>query len=203
VTDELKPLSKKHQRVLDEYLICFNQTRAYQKIYPKTTYDSAKALASNLFTDVNFSAHLQARLNEAHMQADEALKLMTDIARGDIAQLMEVSSVGFNLDMSKAQELGLTHLIKKVKQKTTLYIAKKESDDDREVTELEIELYDKQAAIRDFLKLHGKLSERVDVTSGGEALGKDDSDTRAEILRKLDGIATAVNSSNVRKQSDE
>lgn len=189
--NELKPLSKKHQRVLDEYLICFNQTKAYQKVYPKATYESAKALASNLFTNVNFSAHVIARLEEAHMGADEALKLMADIARGDIAKVMDVSSVGFNLDMSKAQELGLTGIIKKVKQKTTTYIAKKESEEDREVTELEVELYDKQAAIRDVLKIHGKFTEHVDVTSGGENITKGIDDIRAEILGKLAKVTDA------------
>jgi hypothetical protein len=172
MTDDLKPLSKKHQRVLDEYLLRFNQTAAYQKVYPKATYDSARSLASDLFANTNFSAHVAARLNEAHMSADEALKLTADIARGDVAQLMEVSSVGFNLDMSKAQELGLTGLIKKVKQKTTIYQAKKESEEDREVTELEIELYDRQAALRDILKMHNKFTERVDVTSNGETIAK-------------------------------
>ena len=104
------------------------------------------------------------------MSADEALKLTADIARSDIAQLMDVSSMGFNLDMSKAKELGLTSLIKKVKQKVTTHIAKSESDEDREVIELEVELYDKQAAIRDILKVHGKFVDRTDVTSGGEAV---------------------------------
>jgi len=157
----LKPLSKKHQRVLNEYLLCFNQTRAYLKVYPKITYDSARQSSARLFADVNFSAHVVARLEEAQMSADEALKLTADIARGDVAKLMDVSSVGFNLDMSKAQELGLTGLIKKVKQKTTIYQAKKESEEDREVTELEIELYDRQAALRDILKIHGKFVEIV------------------------------------------
>lgn len=43
---------------------------------------------------------------------------------------------------------------------------------------------------------------RVDVTSGGEKLGKDDGDTRAEILRKLDGIAAATGAGAVSKQPD-
>lgn len=201
---KLKPLSKKHQRVLDEYLLVFNQTRAYQKVYTKSAYDSARSLASDLFANTNFAAHVIARLDEAHMSADEALKLTADIARGDVAQLMEVSSVGFNLDMSKAQELGLTGLIKKVKQKTTIYQAKKESEEDREVTELEIELYDRQAALRDILKLHGKFTDKLDVTTNGESLNteKEADDTRAEILRKLAGISTATGADKLPEQPD-
>ena len=164
----LKPLSRKHQMVLDQYLILFSQWRAYQAVYPNTTYDSAKAASSKLFTDVNFLAHLSDRLSEVHMSADEALKLVTDIARGDVAELMDISSVGFNLDMAEAKRKGLTRLIKKVKQKTITKIGKKDGDDDTEIHELEIELYDAQAAQRDLLKIHGKFLERVDVTSGGE-----------------------------------
>ena len=98
------------------------------------------------------------------MSADEALQLNADIARGDIAQIMDVSGVGFSLDMSKAKEAGLTKLIKKVKQKTTTYIAKKESDEDREVTELEIELYPADSAIERVLKVHGKLIQKIEGT---------------------------------------
>jgi hypothetical protein len=98
-------------------------------------------------------------LEEKHMSAEEAMERISDIARGDVAKLMDVSSVGFNLDMAKAQEAGLTKLIKKVKQKTTTYLAKKESEEDREVTELEIELYNAHEAAKDILKLHGKLGQ--------------------------------------------
>lgn len=170
MSDEPKPLSKRHQRVLDEYLMCWSQTNAYWKAYPKITYDSAKASAARLFADVNFLAHLEARLEEVHMSADEALQRLSDFARGDMGELMDVSSVGFNLDMAKAQEAGLTKLIKKVKQRTTTFIAKKESEEDREVTELEVELYSAHEAVRDVLKIHGKFIDRVDLTSKGKQL---------------------------------
>lgn len=164
---ELKPLSKKHQRVLDEYLKCWKQWEAYQKVYPKATYDSARSLSSELFANPNFSAHLQLRLNEVHMGANEALKLMADIARGDIADFMSIGSMGFSLDLQSAQEAGKTNLIKKVRQQTITINGK---DQDKEIHTIDLELYDRQSAIRDFLKLHGKLTERVDLTSGGEKL---------------------------------
>lgn len=51
-------------------------------------------------------------------------------------------------------------------------------------------------------RVEGKVTERVDVTSGDEPLGKDDSDTRSEILRKLDSIATATGAGAVSKPTD-
>ena len=157
---DARKLTKKQQVFIDEYLKCFNASEAARRA--GYSAHSARQTGSDLLNEAYISEQIQARLAEVHMSADEALKLTADIARGDIAQLMDISSVGFSLDMSKAQSLGLTGLIKKVKQKTTIYQAKKESEDDREVTELEIELYDKQAALRDILKIHGRFAELGD-----------------------------------------
>ena len=111
------------------------------------------------------------------MGVDEALKLTADIARGDIAELMDISSVGFNLDMEEAKRRGLTKLIKKVKQKTITIIGKKEDSDDKEITELEVELYDAQAATRDILKLHGKFTEKIDISNTDGTLKGTDAET--------------------------
>lgn len=156
MSDELKPLSRKHQRVMDEYLKCWRQAEAYQKIY-KVPWASAKSASSVLFANDNFSAHLQARLDEIHMSANEALKLQADIARGDMGEFLDTKGIGFSLDLQDAKGKGLTKLIKKVKQKTTTFIAKKESEEDREVHELEIELYPADVAQERILKIHGKL----------------------------------------------
>jgi phage terminase small subunit len=159
-------VNKKQALFVDYYLQSFNASDAARKAgYSEKT---AYSIGSRLLKDVEISAVIQERLAEVHMSAEEALKLTADIARGDIAQLMDVSSMGFSLDMSKAKELGLTGLIKKVKQRTITHLAKSESDEDREVIDLEVELYDKQSALRDILKIHGKFIERTDVTSGGE-----------------------------------
>lgn len=167
---ELKPLNRKHQRFVEEYLQTFNGTQAYLRVYPKSTYDAARANAARLLASDNIAAAVKERLDEAHMSADEALKLLSGMARGDIAELMDVTSMGFVLDIKKAQEKGLTRLIKKVKQKTVTKIGKKEDDEDTEVHELEVELYDAQAAIDKILKVHGRYLDRVDVTSGGKTL---------------------------------
>jgi len=95
------------------------------------------------------------------MGADEALALLAAQARGDMGKVMDITSVGFYLDMQKAQEADLTKIIKKVKQKTTIYSAKSESQEDREVTELELELYDAQAAIDKILHIHGKFIDKI------------------------------------------
>jgi 3-deoxy-D-arabino-heptulosonate 7-phosphate (DAHP) synthase class II len=127
-------------------------------------------MAAELLANPNISAEVESRLADVHMSAEEALELLADIARGDMAQMMDVSSVGFNMDMAKAKEAGLTKLIKKVKQRTTTFIAKKESEEDREVTELEVELYSAHEAVRDVLKIHGRFTEHLDIKSGGKQI---------------------------------
>jgi len=166
---KLKPLSKKHQRVLDEYLVCFNQTRAYQKVYPKASYDSARSLASDLFANTNFSAHVAERLNEAKMSADEAVKLLSEIARGDIGDFMAINSMGFELDLGAAREAQRTGVIKRVRQTVITVNGEKE---DKETITTDIELHDKLSALRDVLKLHGKLPERLDLSNSDGTLTK-------------------------------
>ena len=155
---ELAGLSVRDLETLDEYFRNgYNATKAYLSTHPDSSYNAARSSAADFLARPNIKAEVARRLEEKHMSAEEAMERISDIARGDVSQLMDVSSMGFNLDMAKAKEAGLTKLIKKVKQKTTTYLAKGKSDEDREETVLEIELYNAHDAARDILKLHGKL----------------------------------------------
>lgn len=156
---ELKPLSPHHQDFVDEYLRDFNGTRAYSAAYPRASSYTARVNASKLLTNTNIKAHIAARIAEHAMGADEALQRLADIARGDIGDFMGISSVGYDFDLKAAREAGLTKLIRKIKQKTTTRIGKKNDDDDIEVTELEIELYSAKDAIDTLLKVGGKLKD--------------------------------------------
>jgi hypothetical protein len=112
------------------------------------------------------------------MSAEEALDIITQQAKGDIGEFMAVSKMGFSLDLEEAHRLGKTRLIRKIKQKTTIFSGKKE-EDDREVHELEIELYDAQAAADKVLRVAGRYKNsdtdlgevkiRVTVTGGDDA----------------------------------
>ena len=162
MSEELKPLSKKHQLFVDYYLQCFNATQAYLRVYPSSTTDAARANAARLIATDNVKAEIQARLAEVHMSADEALKLQADIARGDLADFMSIGSMGFSLDLDAAREAGKTNLIKKVSQKTII-----DGKTDKETHIIDIELYDRQAAIRDVLKVHGRFTEKVELNHKG------------------------------------
>ena len=144
-----------YEAFINEYLKDFNATQAAIRAgySAKTAYSQGARLLKN----VEISEAIRARLDELQMSADEALKRLADIARGDMVDLMDVTSVGWSLDMQKAKERGKTGLIKKVKQTTITKIGRKQDDDDEERTFLEVELYSAFDAVKEILKVHGKI----------------------------------------------
>lgn len=174
MSEELKPLSKKDLATLAKYFEMWNGTRAWMHTHPKCSYNAARANASEWLAKPNIKAAIEEKLSELQMSADEALKLQTDIARGDMGEFLDVNGIGFNLDLHDAKSRGLTKLIKKVKQRTTTFIAKKESEEDREVHELEIELYPADIAQERILKMHGRLKDELKVKVYNVSLTDDD-----------------------------
>ena len=160
MTDELKPLSKKHQAFVDQYFLChFNGTEAYMRVYKPKDRNVARASAARLLADVSVSEAISARLAEVHMSADEALELLAGHARGDVGEIMEPTTFGYSFDMKKAKEIGFTKLIRKVKQKTATIMGKGEDSEDTEIHTIEIELYDAQSALEKILRVHGKFKD--------------------------------------------
>lgn len=139
------------------------------RVYPKSTREAARANAARLIATDNIKAEIQARLDEVHMSADEALKLHGDIARGDIGDLLDNNGL---LDIRLAKAQGKTRLLKKIKQKTITRIGKKEDDDDVEITEIEFEMYPADAAQERILKIHGKFTDKVEIKGGVEMIVK-------------------------------
>ena len=156
----IKPLNTKQQVFVSEYLKCFNGTDAYLKAYPKVKHDSARAAAARLLAEVSVKAEIESRLSALHMGADEALKRLASIARGDVGEF--INEFG-GVDLGEAHAKGLTPLIKKVKQRTVTKIGKTDKDEDTEVHDTELELYSALDALRDILKIHGKYKEEVNL----------------------------------------
>lgn len=153
-----RKLTNKQRIFIDEYLRSFNATRAAKAAgYSEAT---AYSIGQRLLKNVEIKAEVDERLTASHMSADEALKLMADIARSDIGELIDNNGL---LDIRQARENGLTKLIRKIKQKTVTRIGKTDNDDDVEITEIEFELYSAKDALDTILKAGGKLKD-ADVT---------------------------------------
>jgi phage terminase small subunit len=162
-------MNNKQEAFVNEYLKDHNGAQAAIRAgYSKKT---ARTIASQLLAKLDISEAIKARIADKTMDSDEVLTRLADIARGDITDLMDVTSMGFTIDLTGDGENGKnpnTKLIKKIKQKVTTYLAKNESQEDREIVETEIELYSAQEALNTIAKLNGMIVEKMDVTSKGE-----------------------------------
>ena len=149
MSDEARTPTRKQQVFIDEYLKTFSAAKAARQAgySPKT----AREQGYDLLRLPHISSQIEARLDEVHMGANEVLKLVADIARGDIAEFLDVSPLGFTVDLIAAHKAGKTRLIKKIKQKTVTINGKNE---DREIHTEEIELYSALDALEKIGKHH-------------------------------------------------
>ena len=145
-------ITKKQRIFIDEYLKCFNATRA--AIAAGYSERSARAQGSRLLTYDDIKAEVVARLEESAMSADEVVSRLGDIARGDITDLMDVSTMGFSINLLNdyKDKKEQTKLIRKLKQKVTTIQPRSGDGEEKEIIETEIELY----SALDALKLLGQ-----------------------------------------------
>jgi len=164
--DKPKPLSEKHQRFVDKYLACWNATEAYQSVYPKASYPSARANGSELLTKTNIRAEISERLKEQAMGGEEVLARLTDHARGDHRPFVRISEDGFvYFDFSNPEALEHLHLIKKIKTKRARRVeGKGEKKTEWEDEWVEVELHDPQHALELLGKANRLFVERREVT---------------------------------------
>lgn len=211
MTDEDKPkLSRADEVFVSEYLLCFNATAAYKKAHPNAKDTTAASNGWKLLRKTEIKEAIQSRLDEVHMGADEALKIQAEFARADVGVFFKVTDEWmFNplpeyeilderevldetveppkvrisyrvrhvvLDMDKIIDPRYSHLIHKFSN------SRKNG--------LSIETYDRQAAIRDILKIHGKFTDKVDVTSNGETIAPKEDNARFD--RAIESLADAL-----------
>ena len=120
----------KQQAFIDHYLICWNATEAAKRAgYSEKT---AYSIGYENLRKPEISEEIQKRVSELTMTADEALIELSKIARGDLSKVKKPEDAG--------------GILKKYKRT----IGKDGS------TSFELELYPKDAALRDILKIHGK-----------------------------------------------
>jgi len=161
-------ITKKQRVFIEEYLQCWNAAEAARRAgYSQRT---ARIQASKLLTKPDIQEEIQKRISEKAMSADEVLLRLGDMARGDLGDFVDIESMSFNVSLKKAKELGLTHLIKKVKQRTK--ITQKQDGDETEEHFIEFELHDSQAALEKLGRHHKLFTDKTEITGagGGNAL---------------------------------
>ena len=155
---------------VNEYLIDFNATQAALRAgySPRTAY----SIGNENLKKPEIKAAIERRIDERAMTADEVVGRLSDMARADPGDFMDIESMSFSLALRKAKEKGLTHLIKKVKQRTT--ITHKKDGDEEENHYIEIELHDSQSALDKLGKVHKLFVDRKEISGkgGGEIVFK-------------------------------
>jgi phage terminase small subunit len=144
-----------------EYLKDFNASRAAKAAgySAKTAY----SIGQENLKKPEIAEAIKAGIAERSMGKDEILLRLADMARGDIADLMDITSVGYTFKLmgDDGNVNPRTKLIKKIKQKVTTISARKEDGEDREIIETEIELYDAKSALDTLAKLSGMVVDKI------------------------------------------
>lgn len=157
-------LSNKRMAFVNEYLVDLNATQA--AIRAGYAIRSARQQSNRLLTNDDIKAEIRVRLDEKAMSADEVIRRLAEHARGDIGDFLDISKVGFEVDLATAFEAGITHLIKKVRMHTVTTLSK--DGVETETNTVEIELYDAQAALVQLGRYHKLFTDKTDVRHDGE-----------------------------------
>lgn len=145
-------LTAKQQRFVDEYVVCLNGTEAARRAKYDGDDATLAVIASQNLRKLNISKSINEKLAEFAMPANEVLAQLTDIARGDNADV--VNQFGAT-DLDEAKRRGKSHLIKKHKVKVTNITEGTGKDIvEKQIVETEVELYSKLEALQALAKYH-------------------------------------------------
>jgi len=151
-------VNDRHKAFIEQYLISYNATDAYQAVYTTVSRASAAANGWRLLQSADVQEAISQRLAETAMSANEVLMRLAQQARGDVDDYLDDNG---NFDLAKARQAKKTGIVKKLKTKTTKRIF---DDETVETVEVEFELYDAQAALVHLGKHHRLFADRTEVT---------------------------------------
>lgn len=179
-------LTHKQQVFVEHYLSCWNATEAARRAgYSEKT---ARAIGSENLTKPDIQSEITRRVRELKAGTDEVLSRLTSHSRGTFDDFL--SPMGL-IDLDRARDRGVMHLIKKIKQRTTTI--SKQSGEDVETHDVELELYDAQAATVQLARILGLYVERIELN---ELRDKADSDLIAEFQSIVDAARARAGASD-------
>jgi hypothetical protein len=208
MSEELKPLTNKQKVFVAEYIQHWNATKA--AINAGYSEKTASSIGHENLRKPEIKAAIDAALSDLQMSADEALIRETEIGRVGVGFFFKiVDEWMFNplpeyeildqreviddtkdppekqinyrirhavLDMDKVIDPKYAHLIKKFSNSRR--------------TGLSIEMYDGQTSRVNTLKMAGKFTDRVDVTTKGESIAPKITD--GERIERMKQLAVAI-----------
>lgn len=167
-------MTDKQAAFVMHYVACLNGAEAARRAgYPAA---SARQIASENLSKPDIRAAIDASFAESVMPANEILARLTEQARVSVADFFTVKGRGLTLDLKKAADLGVLHLLKKyskTKQGTL------------------VEFYDAKAALDKLGEHHRLWVQRQELSGpGGGPIEIDDArDKLADILARRFGAS--------------
>lgn len=144
-------LNLKQQAFVNAYLKSFNATKAALEAgYSEAT---SYSIGHNLLKKVEIANAIRAHMEQDAMSASEVLYHLAQIARGDFSELVDDKG---NPDIQKAERLGKSNLIRRVKQKSITTSDKDGEGSD--IFEAEVEGYDRLKALELLAKYHDLIN---------------------------------------------
>lgn len=160
-----KPLSAKAKAFVIEFCKDRNATAAAERA--GYSAKSARQQGSDLLRDERVMAAIEQHWEQYAMGAGEAIKLMSDWARGTIDRFLKVDEDGtLSINLTHLEAKEHRHLIKKLKQTRSSYMV---GEMERTDVKTEIELHDAKDAAKEILKILGRYApQKFDHTNKGE-----------------------------------
>lgn len=164
-------LTNKQQVFIAEYIKDFNATRA--AIAAGYSERTAHAIGWENLRKPEIAEVIEQVIAHRCMTKAEVLIRLAEHARGDMGDFVTINNGLPFFDFSTAPEQDKMRLIKKFKTKTKTYVIKGDDEDDTPVTEVdvELELYDAQAALVHIGKYHKLFVDRSEISGpDGDAI---------------------------------
>lgn len=150
-----KQLTAKQRTFALEYIICKNGTEAARRAGYAGEDATLAAVAYENLRKPQIIEFIEARFAEHAMRANEVIERLSDQARADMGDFMDVKHNWVSVNLEKAKQQNKLHLIKKLKQGKY---------------GIELELYDAQAAQRTLAQHHGLLKTEVNINISDDLL---------------------------------
>ena len=158
----------KHKKFVSEYLKDFNATQA--AIRAGYSKKSAAETGCEILRNSKVKQYILKEFDKLGNVVQSALRETVKLATSDIANYCEIEPGG-GLKQKAFEDMpeGSTSCIKEIKVKRT--ITENAEGKETHVTDnIEYKLHDKQKSIDNILKIAQLLTDKIDITSGGEKI---------------------------------
>lgn len=151
MSDDTK-LTDKQALFVKAYVVCLNATESARLAGYKGSDNALAVMGHTLLRNPKIRSAIDDLLRLQTLSQDEILGRLSAQARADMGDFIDPDTLTVNL--KRAKELGITHLIKKIKQTII-------TNDDVQTEIFEFELHDPQKALVHLGRAYTLFSDKV------------------------------------------